>query len=220
MFKKNLYVFDLDGTLVDTLEDIANAMNFVLREECLPEKPLDHYRKLVGKGTLNMVAKTLEYDSNRIDEVHSRFEVRYSENCLVKSMPFLSIEHLLEAISESGDYLAVLTNKTQPLADEIVAALFPNIIFNAVVGLNPSNKAKPNPDSLFKLMSQFDVKECYMIGDTIVDIETAVNAGVHPIAVLWGYSSKLELDSMCPEQLFSDVDSMFTWLGLNVVDLA
>ncbi|MFT5593340.1 MAG: phosphoglycolate phosphatase [Oceanicoccus sp.] len=219
MLNKKLYVFDLDGTIVDTVEDIAEAMNFVLREEGLPEKSLDHYRKLVGNGTLNMVAKTLGSDFNRISEAHSSFEIRYSNNCLVRSKPFPNIENLLGAISDSGNYLAVLTNKIQPLAQKIVSASFPNIVFDAVVGLSPSNKAKPNPDSLLKLINQFDVDECYMIGDTIVDIETAHNAGVHPIAVLWGYSSKLELESMRPEQVFNDTDSMFAMFGLNVATL-
>lgn len=221
MFKKKLYVFDLDGTIVDTVEDIADAMNFVLRKEGLPEKPLDHYRKLVGNGTLNMVAKTLGSDFNRISEAHSSFETRYSNNCLVRSRPFPNVEYLLSAISDSGNYLAVLTNKVQSLAQSIVSASFPNIVFDAVVGLSPSNKAKPNPDSLLNLLNQFGVAEdeCYMIGDTIVDIETAHNAGVHPIAVLWGYSSKLELASMRPEQVFNDTDSMLAMFGLNVAAL-
>jgi phosphoglycolate phosphatase len=216
MSKEKLYVFDLDGTIVDTVKDIADAMNFVLCKEGLPEKPLSHYRKFIGKGTLNMATKTLGSDFNRIYEAHSCFEQRYKKNYLVRSEPFPNIENLLRAISDSDSYLAVLTNKIQPLAQKIVAALFPDIVFDAVIGLSPSNEAKPNPDGLCKLIDQFKVEECYMIGDSIVDIETGINAGAHPIAVLWGYSTKLELEASRPEKMFNDIDSMFKWLDLNV----
>ena len=123
----------------------------------------------------------------------------------------------MASIASSGDYLAVLTNKIQPLAQKIVAAMFPNISFDAIVGLSPENKAKPNPDTLIRLINQFKPVECFMIGDTIVDLQTARNAGVNSIAVLWGYSSSKELQTMNPGRVFSDVDSMLLSFGLEVV---
>jgi len=217
MENKRLFVFDLDGTIVDTVEDIAASMNAVLNFYGLPTKPLAHYRKLVGNGTLNMVTKTLGDEFNAVEEAHFLFELNYKENCLVRSKPYPGIAVAMASIASSGDYLAVLTNKIQPLAQKIVAAMFPNISFDAIVGLSPENKAKPNPDTLIRLINQFKPVECFMIGDTIVDLQTAHNAGVNSIAVLWGYSSSKELQTMNPGRVFSDVDSMLLSFGLEVV---
>ncbi|WP_320818997.1 HAD family hydrolase [Thalassolituus sp.] len=217
MENKKLFVFDLDGTIVDTVEDIAASMNAVLNYYKLPIKPLEHYRKLVGNGTLNMVNKTLGDDFNAVEEAHFLFELNYREDCLVRSKPFPDIDVAMAAIVSSGHYLAVLTNKIQPLAQKIVAAMFPNVSFDAIVGLSPENKAKPDPETLLRLINQFKPVECFMIGDTIVDLQTARNAGINSIAVLWGYSSAKELQTMNPERLFSDVDSMLLSFGLEVV---
>lgn len=216
MENKKLYVFDLDGTIVDTVEDIADSMNVVLDHYGLPVKPLEHYRKLVGNGTLNMVTKTLGDQFNNIKEAHSLFESQYERNCLVRTRPFPHIERLMQAIVESGDRLAILTNKIQPLAEKIIAAAFPRISFDAIVGLSPEHQAKPNPTTLLKLLSQFKPSECFMIGDTIVDLQTAKNAGVNSIAVLWGYSTAEELQAMNPNQTFGSVDAMLSSFELSV----
>jgi len=215
MSSKKLFVFDLDGTIVDTVEDIAHAMNTVLLHYGLPVKLIEHYRQLIGNGTLNMVTKTLGSDSPYIDEAHVLFEIQYRDNCLVHTKPFNNIETLMQGVVSNGDNIAILTNKVQPLAELIVSALFLSLKFDAIVGLRPENRAKPNPDTLLALVNKFAANECYMIGDTVVDLQTANNAGVNSVAVLWGYSSEAELRAMNPDYIFEDIDSMSLSFGLD-----
>jgi len=194
-------IFDLDGTLADTLQDIAGAVNFCL--ESMGEKtcPADEYRMLVGDGLPVLCRRVLEASSGppteeRIDELRLRVMERYDSHLIVHTALYPGVAGLLEDLRAAGTPLAVLSNKPDRHTRGIVDALVPPGTFQAVFGHGPDFPRKPDPAGALHVAGLLGAApdRCFFAGDSGVDMRTAVAAGMIPVGVLWGFRGKDELE--------------------------
>ncbi len=189
-------IFDLDGTLVDTLADLAAAMNRLLRRDGYPVHPVEDYRYFVGRGILNTIRSALpEEEKNRAESYLDEFTAYYETHCLDATRPYPGIPELLEDLWAEGCAAAVVTNKNENLARRIVEVLLPRFPLNFVRGARPGCPMKPDPRSVLETAAALGLKpgEIIMAGDSGIDMETARRAGVFPCGVLWGFRDKEEL---------------------------
>jgi phosphoglycolate phosphatase len=193
-------IFDLDGTLADTLADIAAAMDRVLRRAGLPTHPEDDYRRFVGRGARALVEQALgDGLAHRTDAFLARFIEDYTRNLVVESRPYPGIDDLLSRLAsyQPAPKLAVLSNKPHDATLEVVARLFEARRFDAVYGHRADWPKKPHPEAAQALAVELGVvpSRCLFIGDTAVDMETARRAGMTPVGCLWGFRDRHELTS-------------------------
>ena len=204
-------LFDLDGTLVDTLQDIAHALNGALAAAGLPTWPLAEYRELVGEGARRLVEKALPADQQpRAEPLLRDFLRRYDEQLLVHTRPYPGVPELLEALSGRGLRLAVLSNKPHPLTVRVVEGLLPRARFAAVVGQREGVPRKPDPTAALRLADELGVPPAAWayVGDTRTDMQTAVGAGMLPVGVLWGYRGREELLAAGARRLAATPDEL------------
>jgi phosphoglycolate phosphatase len=190
-------IFDLDGTLVNSLEDISDAMNSVLTELNYPTHTYDSYQYFIGNGLRKLVARALPPTNNTEDEVEFCFEnmlKTYDINCVQKTKPYNEIAELINDLHSKGFKLAVFSNKADELTKKVTEALFPNL-FDTIAGLTTEELKKPNPFKAIEISKNWNLKpeEILFIGDSDVDIETALNAEMFPVGVTWGYRTEEEL---------------------------
>lgn len=191
-------IFDLDGTLVNSIEDLAESMNVVLKKHAFPTHKINDYEEFIGNGILNLVKKSLP-EFYRDDEkcriyYNLMFDV-YSENCTNKTRPYVGIKQLLYELGSNNIKLSVLSNKADDLTKKAVSTLLPNVEFESVNGLTDEETKKPNPTKAIQICSSmgFDPHEVIFVGDSGVDMQTAKNAGMNSVGVLWGFRSEEEL---------------------------
>ena len=190
------FIFDLDGTLADTLRDIMDALNHVLAERGFPVHGPDAYRQLVGEGARQLVRDALpEPHRDRLDEVLAAYRLRYAEHLLVHSQPYPGIPELLSELQGRGAPLAVLSNKPHEPTVQIVRALFPDVRFAGVLGQRPEVPRKPDPAAARELCSALGCApaDVGFLGDTRIDMQTARAAGMTAIGVRWGFRDAAEL---------------------------
>jgi phosphoglycolate phosphatase len=191
-------IFDLDGTLADTLTDIANSMNRVLREKGYPVHPAEDYKYLIGRGLENLVSTSLP-DECRLPSVISACLASliedYRDHCLVHTHLYPGIESLLVRLQDLGIKLAVFSNKADDLTQIIVQSLMPGIRFGKIVGARPDYPKKPDPSGAQLISDYLEISPEQMIylGDSDVDMLTARGAGMMAVGVLWGFRTKEEL---------------------------
>lgn len=197
------FLFDMDGTLVDSLEDIADSMNAVLEALGHPTHTLEAYRTLVGDGARALVeralppaAETAEARAAQVDEALRRYKARYHTHLVVKSRPYDGVVPMLEALVARGATLAVVTNKPHDAAVEIVARLFPTVRFAEVLGQKDGIPHKPDPAGPLSIVRGLGVDpgDAFFVGDTDTDMKTARNAGMIAVGVLWGFRDRAELE--------------------------
>ena len=191
-------IFDLDGTLAFTLEDISDSMNRVLKLSGFKEHSYEEYRNLIGHGIKNLVTNSLpdEHRNNKtIEAAFSDMINDYSENCLIKTKLYDGISEALEYLSGKCVNLAVFSNKSHKLTVKIVNTLIKPGIIDIIIGQQPSIPVKPNPEGALLISRQWDIpaNQIAYIGDSGVDMSTANNAGMYAIGVLWGYRDKKDL---------------------------
>ncbi len=203
--QKKLAVFDLDGTLADTLEDLATAVNYGLIKLGYPVHHIDKYNNFVGNGILKLCERALpEGKSESLQELHDIFDSFYKNHCMDKTKEYTGITELLRQLSKNGVDIAVATNKDQTFATKIVAKLFPYIKFVKVLGGCNERPKKPAPDIIYEIKGDREYSEIYMIGDSNVDIETAKNAGMKSIGCLWGFRTEQELKDAGADYVVSE----------------
>ncbi|SMC25847.1 phosphoglycolate phosphatase [Desulfacinum hydrothermale DSM 13146] len=191
-------LLDLDGTLLDTLSDLAEAMNRVLRRHGFRTHPVSDYKGFVGDGVEWLVRRALP-DGHRMEQDIPRFvdAMRREYKALdhAQTRPYPGIAQLLEALTERGVRLAVLSNKMDDFTKEMVARFFPHVHFDAVVGAAPGAPVKPDPTAALEIAREIGiVPEDWMhLGDTAVDMKTAVASGMFAVGALWGFRSAEEL---------------------------
>lgn len=190
-------IFDLDGTLADTIEDLADAVNYGLRELGFPEHTIESYKKFVGNGAMKLCIRALPDDKKDMAEkLHSLFIEYYSRHYLDKTCLYEGIYEILNDLSENGVTLAVSTNKPQSEAREIVSALLPDINFVKVLGGCDERPKKPDSAIIDEILHGLTKENTvYMIGDSNVDIQTAKNCGIISIGCSWGFRGRQELES-------------------------
>lgn len=195
---KKAVIFDLDGTLLNTLEDIADSMNFVLKSFSFPQHDLLSYKTFIGNGVSTLVKRSLpphEQTPLRIKECLLKMEKRYSVHYKDKTLPFLGITKLLTELQQLEIPLSVLSNKDDSFTKQMVLDFFPTIKFLSVQGAEKSIPHKPDPQMalLIAKKSSTKVEDVFFVGDSSVDMETAKNAGMFPIGVTWGFRTEAEL---------------------------
>ena len=190
-------IFDLDGTLEDSIEDLADSMNVVLKANNYPEHEIGKYKLYVGNGINTLVRRSLPVgsDEETILKCYRSMMNVYDNNCVSKSRPYDGIRELLQEFADKKIKLAVLSNKADNLTKKIIDSLFPEIPFVKVVGLVDENLKKPNPESALAICREMNASsdEVLFLGDTAVDMQTAKNGGFVAIGVLWGFRGKDEL---------------------------
>lgn len=191
-------LFDLDGTLVDTLADIAGMMNGLLADRGLPVYPVDDYRYLVGRGFHALVQKAMPEDCE-LDPAAFEAEAfaRYKAMGSGKSKPYPGVAESLRSLAARGVSMSVLSNKPDPMTRAMVAELFPDIAFTRVQGGSPDKPLKPDPTVALELAAAMgaDPKHCAFVGDSDVDMRTARAAGMLAIGALWGFREADELSA-------------------------
>ena len=191
-------IFDLDGTLLNTLEDISDSMNYVLRNKGFPIHKLDTYNYFVGEGVARLVAQALPQDKRNeeiIKECYEDFKYYYSLNWKVKTKLYQGVPEMLNALTERDIKLSILSNKPHEFTLQCVDEFFSQWIFDVVLGMKDSVPPKPDPTGALQIAEKFKMEtSCILyLGDTSVDMKTAVNAKMLPIGVLWGFRSREEL---------------------------
>ncbi len=200
-------VFDLDGTLLDTLADIANAMNRVLEAEGLPSHPLDAYRYFVGEGATALARKVIpgEPGEELVERIRTRFIEEYSRSWRVETGPYPGIEEMLRAVREKGAVMGVLSNKPHDFTVLCVETFLDPSLFGAVAGERPGIPRKPHPAGALDVASQLGLapEEVLYVGDTAIDMETAERAAMYGVGVLWGSRGEEELRSAGAREVIS-----------------
>lgn len=193
-----LVIFDLDGTLIDSLNDLAECVNLALKQQGFPIHPVDQYRYFVGNGVNKLIERVLPDEMNTKEaqtRVKESFDRYYSERFAVHTKPYPEILDLLEALKKDKIKTAVVSNKPDEFAKKIVSALFPENTFEFVAGGRDSLPKKPDPVLVNQCLEilKIEKSQCCYCGDSNVDIMTAQNAELLSIGAAWGFRGEDEL---------------------------
>ena len=193
--KYSTYIFDLDGTLLDTLADLAAAVNYALRQHGMPEHTIDDVRRFVGNGVRKLMERAIPDGEKNPDfeATFATFREYYMHHSLDNTRPYPGIIETLEALKEQGCRLAVVSNKMMAATKELCQHFFAETI-EVAIGENEAAgiRKKPAPDTVFEALRQLGGKKdsAVYVGDSDVDLETANNSGLPCISVLWGFRDR------------------------------
>ena len=192
-------IFDLDGTLLNTLDDLADAGNWVCRNHGWPTHPVEEFKKFVGNGLAKMAERFAPEgwkSPEKVQEILSEYMPYYDAHKADKTAPYAGMAELLARLKEHGINIAVLSNKANELAGPVVEGYYPGV-FPRVQGAVDGLPTKPDPTLLHRLMKEMgaEVKNTLFVGDSNVDIQTAKNGGLTSCGVLWGFRSRAELEA-------------------------
>ena len=196
--KKKLVIFDLDGTLLNTIEDLGHAANYALEKNGFSTHTIASYRFFVGNGVRRLIMRVIP-DEHRtddtIDQLLKDFQAYYDEHNCEFTKPVNGIPELLTDLQEQGVRIAVATNKYQAAAEKIIHHFFPDINFVAIGGQQEGMNVKPDPSIVFGILFKARVPkaEVLYVGDSGVDMETARRACIDSVGVTWGFRSEKEL---------------------------
>lgn len=198
---KHFIVFDLDGTLLNTLPDIAAAMNRVLFRFGLPQHAMDSYKHFTGNGARILTLRVLSGQEEMAHHVYPAYLNEYARNSRVNTLPYEGMVEALKALSAQGIQLIVYSNKDNPEAQDVIRHYFPDIPFAAVRGSLPDVPLKPDPTALNELLEEMELepKDGIYVGDTIMDMQCAKAVGIYAAACLWGFQTREELATEQPE---------------------
>ncbi len=193
-----IVIFDLDGTLVDSITDLANATNEGLKLAGLPTHSVEAYKKFVGNGREKLVERAMgdSYSDKKLSElVRDTFDTYYAEHCNDNIYAYDGCEQMLSKLSERGIKTAVLSNKPDEFVEKILKKTYPDHKFTLAWGKKADFPTKPDPKALLEILRELDIPqtECLYIGDSDVDVITAKNAEVDMIGVEWGFRGRYEL---------------------------
>ena len=186
-------IFDLDGTLLDTLADLADAVNYALAKNGLPTRSQEEVRSFVGNGIVNLMHRAVGREHGGFDAILNDFIEYYKAHCADKTQPYAGIEAMLTALKDRGVKTGILSNKAD-FATKALAKQYFDGLLCAAAGENEAAgiRKKPAPDALLAMMKEFGVseEETLYVGDSEVDIQTAQNAGVDCLSVAWGFKDE------------------------------
>ena len=193
MKKYKAIIFDLDGTLLDTLKDLQEGTNYALRVNGMPERTLDEIRRFVGSGARKLIERVIPGCEKEgvYEKVMGDFAFYYKEHCKDNTAPYPGIMELLKELKRRGYALGVVSNKPDFAVQELIPEYFPDI-FSSVTGERKGVAKKPAPDLIWEAMKKLNAskEESVYIGDSEVDIEAAKNAGLPCISVAWGFKGR------------------------------
>ena len=211
--KYDTIIFDLDGTLLNTLDDLHDSVNYALEKNALGLRSLDEIRRFVGNGVRKLIKRAVPEgtDNEMYEAVYADFERHYDKNCRNKTAPYDGVTDLLAALKERGLKLAIVSNKIDFAVQNLRKEFFADVV-EVAVGDSDDTENKPAPDMVFKALRALgsDGKKAIYVGDSEVDMKTAENAGMECISVSWGFRSRSELISYgaqiiadTPEEVFN-----------------
>lgn len=211
-------IFDLDGTLTNTLESMTYSVNLTLEEMELSKITKDQCRLFVGNGARVLMEKSLkaagDTDASRIEEGMEIYGRIFDRNCTYHVTPYEGIPEMLKALKDKGIHLAVLSNKPDRQTVKVVKAIFGEELFDYAQGQKEGIRRKPEPDGVWYLMEQMHVskEECLYIGDSEVDAATGRNAGLKTIGVLWGFRDRKTLETAGADDLIDRPDELLQFV--------
>lgn len=193
MQEYDTYIFDLDGTLLDTIGDLASSCNYALREMNMPERTLDEVRRFVGNGVRKLILRAVPEGTplDVAEETLAVFKAHYVQHSLDTTKPYDGIMPLLQELKQSGKRVAVVSNKFYDATRELCRHFFGSLV-DVAIGERTDIARKPAPDTVMEALRQLGVgvEGAVYIGDSEVDVETAANSGMPCISVLWGFRDK------------------------------
>lgn len=199
MRKYDLAIFDLDGTVLNTLEDLTDSLNAVLDQYKYPRRTLSEVRGFVGNGIRLLIRRALpeEATEETVDLLYQNFIQYYQKHCMEKTKPYVGIPELLQDLRDQGYRTAVISNKADPAVKVLCDRYFEGL-FDLVAGERPGIPRKPAPDSVHEILDSLQVSKdrAVYIGDSDVDIATSRNAGLDCIIVTWGFKDRDFLKEM------------------------
>jgi phosphoglycolate phosphatase len=212
-------IFDLDGTLLDTLGDLADAMNTVLAEHHWPTHPLDAYRHFVGNGVTMLIRRAMpedeRHEERRVAEIVSEMRAVYAHGWANKTKPYPGIDHLLNVLRERGVPMSVLSNKPHDATTTMVNHFFPTSLFRLVMGARPDKPRKPDPTTALETSMYLGLppEAILFLGDSDVDIQTANAAGMTSLGAAWGFRGQEELLAAGARAILQSPKELLDWLA-------
>ena len=210
---KKLVIFDLDGTLINTIADLGACTNYALQKLGYPTHDIESYKFRVGNGINNLFRRALpegEKTDENVLRVRREFIPYYNAHNTDLSRPYPGMIELLEALQTEGILLAVASNKYQEATTKIIGELYPSIRFSAVLGQREGINIKPDPQIVYDILATTNMAkdDVFYIGDSGVDMQTGLNAGVETCGVTWGFRSREELESFHPHHIVDSVQEL------------
>lgn len=206
-----MVIFDLDGTLLDTLDDLCNSVNYSLRTNNFPERSLAEVRTFVGNGIRLLIERSVPEGTSKelIDKTFECFKTYYAVHCNDKTKTYPGVMDMLKELKKNGYKIAVLSNKAQYAVTKLCDIYFNNLLDDAV-GARENVAKKPSPDALYICAenNNINLNNVIYVGDSDVDVATANNAGVKGIAVTWGFRSRELLIKCGAENLADNTDEL------------
>lgn len=214
---KKLVIFDLDGTLLDTIADLAESANYALKQLGHPTHNVETIRTFVGNGINKLLERALpthEQTAENVMRMRSHFVPYYDVHNADLSAPYPGIVHLLEYLQAKGIQLAVASNKYQAATVKLVKQYFPTIDFVEILGQREGINVKPDPTIVFDILKKANVsrEETLYVGDSGVDMQTAINAGVDAVGVTWGFRPRAELENFQPMGLIDKAEELLEFI--------
>ena len=221
---KKLVIFDLDGTLLNTIADLANSTNYALKVLGYPIHEPDKYNFMVGNGINKLFERALpngEKTEENVLRVRQEFVPYYDQHNADKSRPYPGVTELLETLQTAGMQLAVASNKYQAATEKLIAHYFPNIKFTAVFGQREGIPVKPDPIIVKEILqiAKVQEEETLYVGDSGVDMQTAINAGVTSCGVTWGFRPRTELESFHPDHIVDNAEEIKLLCRLSLIHI-
>ena len=215
-------LFDLDGTLLDTLADLADAANRVLAAAGLPIHDQEAYRRFIGDGSRLLITRALpedRRDPSTVDTLLERFKADYSANWRSATRPYPGVKDLMRELSIRGIPQAVVTNKPQPFAECCLAHFFPDMAFRMIRGQTDNRPLKPDPTPALDVAAylQMPPEDCLLLGDSGVDMQTARAAGMLPVGAAWGFRPLTELTAAGAAGIARHPRDVLGWFNQNNV---
>lgn len=215
---KRLIIFDLDGTLLNTIADLAQSTNHALHALGYPTHEESAYNFMVGNGINKLFERALpegEKNEENVLRVRKEFIPYYDVHNADKSRPYPGISELLEQLQAKGLQIAVASNKYQAATEKLIAHYFPGIRFTAVFGQREGVNVKPDPTIVEDILAIAKVakEDVLYVGDSGVDMQTAINAGVTSCGVTWGFRPRTELESFQPDNIVDKAADILKLIG-------
>ncbi len=212
-------IFDLDGTLLDTLADLAEGTNYALRVNGFPERTIDEIRRFVGNGARKLIERAVPDGQIEaaLEKVRQDFDIYYKVHCKDHTGPYPGIMEMLQELVQQGYSLGVVSNKPDFAVQELIPEYFPGI-FASVSGERQGVAKKPAPDLIWEAMKnlQADSSNAVYVGDSEVDLEAAANAGIPCISVAWGFKGRRFLEEQHAGTIIEVPAEVFAFLKKRV----
>jgi phosphoglycolate phosphatase len=215
---KQAVLFDLDGTLLDTVDDLADCMNAAVTGEGCPASPVEKHKLMVGDGVANYVLRALpedrRADKELIQRVTRKYRELYSRSWAIKTRPYDGIEEMLEALTRKGLRLAVLSNKPDGFTREMVGHFLGRFKFDVVRGAVEDMPLKPDPSAALAIAAEMGIEPSgfLYVGDTATDMKTALAAGMFAVGALWGFRTRQELEAAGAKALIERPTQLLDWI--------